>query len=76
MLEEPSTKLHQALGRRIGPTMEKRDSAAAIDQSRRSLLLGGAPMALTMGFPLQHLQNNEQRQLILDRPTTKQENTK
>jgi len=75
MLEEPSTKLHQALGQRIGPTMEKRDSAAAIDQSRGSLLLGGAPMALTMGFPFQHLHNNEQRRLILDRLTTKPRRT-
>ena len=52
----------------------KRASAAGVEQSHRSLLLCGAPMAVTTWLPHQHLHNNEHRRAVLDRLTTNQEN--
>ena len=51
LIGRPPASLHEALGEQIGPTMAKRDSAAGFDQSRRSLLLCGDAMAVTMGLP-------------------------
>jgi hypothetical protein len=37
---------HEALRERIGPTMTNRDSAAGVDQSRRSFCCVAPPMAV------------------------------